>query len=495
MEFRVLSTYTVAVVVVLCCSSACQPEAKERSKGKTVCSPSSATSRSESPLATPTTAAAAAVAPPSGWDFDGDGCQDLAVGLPGLYEGGPGAIEVHYSGPRPSPGAVRLRNPIRQQGNDEFGAALASADFDRDGFDDLAVGSRTARTGREDSGAIAVFFGDANGLVQSRSSSLSGDALRPGESLLGGALAAGDFDSDGWVDLASPVHVGPIIGEPAPNPIVVLRGGSRGFTGDRSYRVASPGLLDFGAILAVGDINADGHLDLAESAPDLDGHGGHLTFVPGTTEGLSAAQVLDDQATSSLSVGDFTADGHPDIVAGRPNDGAVVAFGRVATWLGSPEGPRASVSLSAATAGLEHSAGIIDDFGTSVVVADVDEDGQGDVVVGFGSRAVDGVAEAGVVVVFKGAIGALSDKVLTYTQDTAGVAGDVKKFGRFGAQITALDVTGTSRSTVLVSAVNNARTDKYSIVALPRPNDTERPQIQFKDAGQNFRLGRPSSSH
>ncbi len=47
------------------------------------------------------------------------------------------------------------------QANDRFGAALATADFDRDGFDDLAVGIPGEDVGGVNRGGFAMLTGDA----------------------------------------------------------------------------------------------------------------------------------------------------------------------------------------------------------------------------------------------------------------------------------------------------------------------------------------------
>ncbi len=48
---------------------------------------------------------------------------------------------------------------------DQFGAAIACGDFDNDGYDDLAVGALGEDTSRTDVGAVNVIFGSATGLT------------------------------------------------------------------------------------------------------------------------------------------------------------------------------------------------------------------------------------------------------------------------------------------------------------------------------------------
>ena len=91
-------------------------------------------------------------------DFDGDGFADLAVGVPGEDVGtvaDAGAVNVIYGGPT---GLTAAGNQLwtqdsegikgTQEPGDEFGFSLAAADFDRDGFADLAVGVPGEDVGR-----------------------------------------------------------------------------------------------------------------------------------------------------------------------------------------------------------------------------------------------------------------------------------------------------------------------------------------------------------
>jgi hypothetical protein len=83
-------------------------------------------------------------------DFDDDGFVDLAVGVPGEdveAHDGAGAVVVLYGSDAglTGAGAQLFHQDLpeiagRAEAGDAFGAALASGDFDADGFADLAVG-------------------------------------------------------------------------------------------------------------------------------------------------------------------------------------------------------------------------------------------------------------------------------------------------------------------------------------------------------------------
>ncbi|MBZ0090065.1 MAG: integrin alpha, partial [Thermoanaerobaculia bacterium] len=91
-------------------------------------------------------------------------------------------------------------------GDDHFGAALAVGDFDGDGFDDLAIAAPEKNDGGvADSGRVYVAFGSASGPDTSQFEILSiadfaGSTPATGDAF-GTALAAGDYDGDGFDDL------------------------------------------------------------------------------------------------------------------------------------------------------------------------------------------------------------------------------------------------------------------------------------------------------
>jgi hypothetical protein len=155
-------------------------------------------------------------------DFDGDGVDDLATGIPfddnaGALQPNSGIVVVRYgvSG-RGLAGGVAGQtlsqifggSPDPAEQNDQFGRALAAGDFDGDGFDDLAVGvpDESIDQGAGE-GAVQVYYGSAGGLELGGVQLFSEDSDGvPGETSaqdrFGWALAVADFDGDGRDDLA-----------------------------------------------------------------------------------------------------------------------------------------------------------------------------------------------------------------------------------------------------------------------------------------------------
>ena len=93
--------------------------------------------------------APSSVGNPTWSDFDGDSRADLAIGAPWDKVGGAtaaGAVNVIYAsaeGLTPANSQVfagSRRYHLTNQANDHFGLSLAAGDFNNDGFGDLAIG-------------------------------------------------------------------------------------------------------------------------------------------------------------------------------------------------------------------------------------------------------------------------------------------------------------------------------------------------------------------
>ncbi len=239
---------------------------------------------------------------------------------------------------------------------DGFGAALAAGDADGDGRDELAIGVPGEAIGALDSaGAINVLVGTADGLVPPPTNQLwhqdTADVLGAAEEgdSFGAALAWGDFDGDGAGDLAIGAPNETVIDVEGAGDLTVLYGTlGTGLTaaGNQRFDEEVMGMLGlaqpddhFAQSLASGDFDSDGKADLAVGIPDDDrtgaADGGAVSVifgniaglaVPGNqqwdqnTGGVEGATVAGDHFGHALATGDFNRDGAPDLAIGVPHD-------------------------------------------------------------------------------------------------------------------------------------------------------------------------------
>ncbi len=257
-------------------------------------------------------------------DVDGDGVSDLAVSAHLDDDGGTerGAVWMLFLN---SNGTVKAHQKISStQGGfagvladaDAFGIALATLDdLDGNGTNELAVGAHRDDDGGAERGAVWVLYLVANGTVvaEQKISALQGSFVGPLDDgdLFGISVAGiGDLDANGLGDLAVGAHQdddgGPergalwLLSLDANANVLVERKVSDtqgGFAG-----VLDDGDLFGRALAAVGDVNGDGHGDLAVGANQDDDGGSArgavwILFLDGT------GNVIGEQKISELEGG------------------------------------------------------------------------------------------------------------------------------------------------------------------------------------------------
>jgi len=220
--------------------------------------------------------------------------------------------------------------------NDALGTHMVSGDFDGDGYDDLAVSAIGEQPGSSKGGAVFIYKGTMNGLVA-------------------------------WTYLK-----------------------------EANFRGATPGSIDqFGGSLAAGDVDGDGITDLVVGAPFYGsstqgavfvfkgGRGGLVAMagpiMPSTLGGTNTSETMFGQA---VAVGKFYGGTKPYIAVGAPYftpSGASGSRGQVSTFSLSGSTATFVENLHPDQDGIAINSGM---FGYALAAGDMNMDGIDDLMVG-----------------------------------------------------------------------------------------------------------------
>jgi hypothetical protein len=326
-------------------------------------------------------------------DFNNDGISDLAIGSPRDDINTPygyvleaGAVDIIYGS------SNGLNNSITQieewtqytpsldlwwndtELNDMFGSSLASGDFNNDGYSELVIGVPGEDIGSVlDAGQVnVVYYGVSTGAgvyLQTWTQNSAGiKDVSDNDDLFSSSLTTGDFNNDGYSDVAIGVsgEAGDIVSNnntiSDAGAVNIIYGSLYGLRengisvgngrDDQIWTQDSPGIDDdseegdiFGAVLTTGDFNKDEYLDLVIGVPREDINavtdGGAVNVIYGSSDGLSSIRISPsngradqiwtqdtinvegavesrDLFGSALTTGDFNKDGISDLAIGVP---------------------------------------------------------------------------------------------------------------------------------------------------------------------------------
>ena len=407
-------------------------------------------------------------------DYNGDGFQDLAIGIPNYdFEflfgtiNNTGTVLIIYGSPTGlstsneqflfqtfESDPANLENSNGVEANDFFGKSLASGDFNCDGFTDLAVGTPDESVTidgelRNNVGAINIFYGSDVGFADlgagstflfqySGTTPLTLGFLEEGDRF-GWSMTVGNFNGDADIGNDHECHdlaVSSPFEDFGPNNDA---GMVSIFYGSESNDISHSGQ----DVLTQADINIDGE---AQSGDQF---------------GLSLAS---GESSVSLQVGSrpfsFLAIGIP----GKDIDGQADA-GAVQVFKGSAEGlkPQGEVnetiwSQSGDIVGLVEAN---DRFGSSLATGDFNNDRIDDLAIGVPREDINasGINDAGSVnIIYGNTFGLSSSGNQSFHENTANVGGSAETSDWFGSVLTAGDL-------------NNDQYDDL-VIGVPRENSS-----------------------
>jgi hypothetical protein len=319
-------------------------------------------------------------------DVNGDGYDDVIVGAYGNDAGGSNAGRAYVFFGGASPDATADLTLTGAAASDWFGYAVGAAgDVNGDGYGDVIVGARYNDAGGTDAGRAYVFYGGAS---PNAVADLTLTGLAAGESFGRAVGTAGDVDGDGYADVIVGAYLSDAGGADAGRAYLFYGGASTDQTADVVYSGEAAGNYFGYAVGAAGDVNGDGYDDVAvaayrNGAAGTDAGRAYVYYggdSPDNTADitLTGAAASDAFGVAVGCVGDVNGDGHPDLAVGATgNDAGGTDAGAAYVYdVGPP--PAAACRLAQ-----ELDPGTTMAYGMSVGGAgDMNADGYADVIVG-----------------------------------------------------------------------------------------------------------------
>jgi hypothetical protein len=294
-------------------------------------------------------------------DLDGDGTAELIVGAPAYN--GVGAVFVYRR--IVGGGLVAVGSRVGSVTGGQFGAAVAAGDVDGDGHPEVLIGAPGSGSGSVyDYGVTGS--GASLALSFNPLSSVAGDQ---GGGQFGAALAVVELDGD------PNQRADVVIGAPLDNSgagALFICPGTAGGPGACPWNVPGEAGGRFGSAIVVGDLTGDGHPDVVAGLPTLS----RVKMYPGVASALpsllSSWSVTDASGSSrfgtALAVGDIDADGRIDLVVGVPLAATGgIQSGRIDVYMGTATG------LSATPGATRQGNSANEHFGSALAVGNLSD--------------------------------------------------------------------------------------------------------------------------
>ncbi len=270
-------------------------------------------------------------------DVNHDGFADVAVGAPFSNQVATDAGRVYILF-----GGAAMNNVVDvtlsgTAANERFGSAVCGVgDFDRDGVDDVLVGSSNWGTASLTGAGRWSLFRGGQSMDAVADKTVNGKATWA----LGSAVAAADVSGDGAPDLIVGAPNADVSGTNTGSVFVYFGGAGADTLPDFEVHGAVTSDNLGSAVAGAGDVNGDGIADLLIGVPSADPagvnsagraqvhFGGRLSAAPDVT--IEGTGTFEDLGKSVAGLGDWQGDGFDDLLIASPDaDTPTVDAGRV----------------------------------------------------------------------------------------------------------------------------------------------------------------------
>lgn len=349
-------------------------------------------------------------------DQDGDGCEDLFVGVPGENDDttNDGLVHAFFGSATTTVSAANDETPVNFAGeNDRLGTSVVAMNFSSAVVERhvvMGVPGGLTNTGIESGHILNYGSPDGSCLICTQK------PFRDTPTIVTSPLAGERFgtemlafgDSVGQRFLALRGDGG--------NRLSLIRNlsGTPGFTTfTRASLTPAPnaGAADFGKVMAAGDFNGDGVESVAVLTDDGTGNASFEIFVLSRGVSNNPSFVQSQRITgpvfagpefleaASMASGDFNRDGFDDLAVGFPGvDGETPTSGNVLILRGGTSGLSTIVPqrLQQGVDGLADSAATLEFFGAALATGDINGDRTDDLIVGVPGEKVGTETRGGI---------------------------------------------------------------------------------------------------